>query len=62
MAGLQRILKQTGKVKVVGFKGASVTWVWDYQQDKPRIESEMSKEEKELSDKAKIELINRKNK
>ncbi len=46
-------------MKVQGFKGASVTWVWDYYNDKPRIESDMNKEEKELSDKTKIELINK---
>lgn len=48
MSGLQRILKMYGRMDVNG-----VMWVWDYANEKPRIESEMTKDEWKASEKAK---------
>lgn len=48
MSGLKRICKMYGSIKV-----NTVTWVWDYVNDKPRLESEMTKEEIMASEKAK---------
>lgn len=42
------MLKLHGKANVNG-----VMWVWDYANDKPMRESDMSKEQKKASDKAK---------
>jgi len=49
MGGLRKILKIYGKMKV-----GDVMWVWDYNKDEPRIEKEMTKKEKDASNKAKI--------
>lgn len=54
MAGLARICKMYGSMKVRGADGKSVTWLWDYANDKPRLETEMTKEEIEASEKAKV--------
>lgn len=51
--GLQRILKIYGRMKVTDSKGKSVIHVWDYKNNKPRLESEMSKEEISESEKEK---------
>lgn len=48
LTGLQKLCKMYGKVKFDG-----VTWVWDYHNDEPKLESEMSKEDLALSEKAK---------
>lgn len=53
MAGLARICKMYGSIKVSGEDGKTVTWLWDYANDKPRLETEMTKEEIEASEKAK---------
>ena len=37
--------------------GNKVIWLWDYANDKPRLKSEMSKEEITASEKAKWEKI-----
>ena len=51
--GFQRILKIYGEIKVIDNKGNSVTHVWDYANDKPRIKDEMTKDELAASEKAK---------
>ena len=48
MGGLARICKQYGSLDVNG-----VIWLWDYVNDKPRLKSEMTKEEIAASEKAK---------
>jgi hypothetical protein len=48
MTGLQKVLKTYGEMKVNG-----VLWVWDYVNGKPRIKSEMTKEEFVASEKLK---------
>lgn len=48
MAGLRNILKMYGRMKV-----NDVYWVWDYANDKPMKEKEMTKEMKLASEKAK---------
>ena len=53
MGGLARICKLYGSMKVKGNNGEVVEWVYDYAKDKPRLKSEMSKEEIEASEKAK---------
>lgn len=55
--GLQKMLKMYGRLIVTNEHGKRVVHVWDYAQDKPRIESEMTKEEKELSEKAKWDMV-----
>lgn len=37
--------------------GKSVTWVWDYANDKPMLQSEMTKEMTAASEKAKYEMV-----
>jgi|GEM_PF-2128383 len=41
MAGLARILKSFGSMKVTGNDGKTVNWVWDYARDEAVHESEM---------------------
>jgi len=53
MAGLARLCKMYGSLKVTGQDGKSVLWVWDYANNKPRIKKEMTKEEIVESEKAK---------
>lgn len=53
MGGLARICKMYGSMIVKGSDGKEVKWLWDYVNDKPRLESEMSKEEFAASEKAK---------
>ncbi|MBX3253963.1 MAG: hypothetical protein KF862_07455 [Chitinophagaceae bacterium] len=57
MAGLQKLLKLYGRIECKGENGKRVMWVWDYANDKPRIESEMTKEEWAASEKAKYKLL-----
>jgi len=52
MTGLQKMLKIFGEMEFLS-DGKKVIWVWDYANDKPRIKSEMTKEEIIASDKAK---------
>jgi hypothetical protein len=49
MAGLQRILKACGRMVIEGADGDKVVWAWDYAQDRPRIEAEMTAEERKAS-------------
>ena len=53
MGGLARICKMYGSIEVSDANGKKVTWIWDYANDKPRIKSEMTKEEIMASEKAK---------
>ena len=53
MPGLAEILKIYGEMEVKNDKGESVTWVWDYAKGKPRLKSEMTKEEFTESEKVK---------
>lgn len=53
MAGLAKICKMYGSVKVTGADGKEVIWLWDYAQDKPRLKSEMTAEEIKESEIAK---------
>jgi uncharacterized protein YgiM (DUF1202 family) len=53
MGGLARICKMYGSMEVTGANGKKVLWVWDYALDKPRLKSEMTKDELEVSEKAK---------
>jgi hypothetical protein len=52
MTGLQKVLKSTGRI-IVQSGSESVTWVWDYANDRPMIEKEMTKEEIKASEIAK---------
>ena len=52
MGGLSRICKLYGEMKVYS-KGKKVTWLWDYVNDKPRLKTEMTKDEITASEKAK---------
>ena len=45
MGGLARICKMYGSMEVSDKNGKKVTWLWDYKNDKPRLKSEMTKEE-----------------
>lgn len=50
--GLQRILRMYGRTKV-----NDVVWVWDYANEKPMLEKDMTKEMTYASDKAWAKLI-----
>ena len=53
MSRLARICKMFGSMKVVDANGKEVIWLWDYANDKPRLKTEMSKEEIMKSEKTK---------
>ncbi len=57
MGGLAKICKLYGSITVKGHNGQAVKWIYDYANDKPRLESEMTKEEKLASEKAKWTAI-----
>ena len=57
MGGLQRIFKMYGGITVKSNDGKTVKWLWDYVNDKARLESEMTKEEIMASDKVKYQHI-----
>lgn len=57
MGGLNKILKLYGSMTIKGNDGKEVKWVYDYANDKPRIESEMTKEEIKASEKTKWESL-----
>jgi hypothetical protein len=52
MTGLQKICKMYGRLKV-----GDVMWVWDYANDKPRLEKDMNYDEIKASEKAKWEAL-----
>ncbi len=51
--GLQTLLKMYGEMKMYDTKGNSITHVWDYANDIPRIKEEMTEQEIKASEKAK---------
>lgn len=53
MGGLAKICRMYGSIGISDTKGKNVVWVWDYANEKPRLESEMSDDEKKQSEKAK---------
>lgn len=53
MAGLAKLCKMYGSMEVSDANGKKVTWLWDYANDKPRLKTEMTKEEIMASEKAK---------
>ena len=53
MSGLEKICKMYGSMEVIDINGQKVTWLWDYANDKPRLKTEMTKEEIMASEKAK---------
>lgn len=57
MSGLGKICKLYGSMNVKDSKGNQVTWLWDYANDKPRLKTEMTKEEISASEKAKWEQL-----
>jgi len=57
MSGLSKMCKLFGSIEATDNYGNKVTWVWDYKNDKPRLKSEMTKEEIAESEKAKWENI-----
>lgn len=52
MSGLARICKLYGSIEVVS-EGKKVIWLWDYVNNKPRLKTEMTKDEISASEKAK---------
>ena len=52
MGGLAKICKIYGGMEFIK-DGRSTTWRYDYKNDRPRLESEMTKEEISESEKAK---------
>jgi hypothetical protein len=52
MTGLQKLCKMYGRLKV-----DDVMWVWDYANDKPRLEKDMTPDEMKASEKAKWEAL-----
>lgn len=57
MGGLAKICRMYGGMKFQDSDGKEVVWLWDYKNEKPRLASEMTKEEIAESEKAKWEKI-----
>jgi hypothetical protein len=57
MGGLARLCKMYGQIDCTDSYGNKVIWLWDYVLDKPRLKSEMSKEEIAASEKVKWESV-----
>lgn len=55
--GLARICKLYGSMEVIDAKENKVTWLWDYENDKARLKTEMTKEEITASEKAKYAIL-----
>lgn len=53
MGGLANLCKIYGQMDVTDSSGKKATWIYDYVNDKPRLKSEMTKEEIKASEKAK---------
>ncbi|MES2733582.1 MAG: hypothetical protein V4714_17690 [Bacteroidota bacterium] len=53
MGGLARICRIYGGITAKDANGKTVTWLWDYVNEKPRLETEMTKEEIAASEKEK---------
>ena len=56
MGGLARICKMYGSMEASDANGKKVIWLWDYVNDKPRLKTEMSKDEIMASEKAKLSV------
>jgi len=56
MRGLARICKMYGSMEASDANGKKVIWLWDYVNDKPRLKTEMSKDEIMASEKAKLSV------
>lgn len=56
MAGLAKICRAYGSMNVVSANGKKVTWLWDYVNEKPRLKTEMTKDEITASEKVKLTL------
>lgn len=57
MACLQRVLKMFGSIICEDKDGNKEVWLYDYVTDKPRLKSEMTKEEIKASEKAKNKIF-----
>ena len=53
MGGLARVCKLYGKMVCKDNTGKEVIWLYDYKQDRPRLQSEMTNLEIAESEKAK---------
>jgi hypothetical protein len=53
MSGLAKVCKLYGSIKVKNSKGEETVWLYDYVNDKPRLQSEMTMAEIAASEKAK---------
>ena len=62
MGGLARICKIYGGMNIKDSDGKSIEWIYDYIQDKPRLKSEMSKDEISESEKKRWEQFKKLNK
>lgn len=56
MAGLTKLCKLYGGI-IVESNGVKIEYIYDYVQDRPRIKSEMTKEEIAKSEKYKYDKI-----
>jgi hypothetical protein len=59
--GLKRILKLYGAMSVSA-NGNTERWVWDYAENRSRLQKEMTKEQWAASEKAKYEQLKNKTK
>lgn len=57
MGGLSKICRYYGRAEVVDNQGNKVIWLYDYVNEKPRLKSEMTKEEIKASEKAKYQKL-----
>jgi len=53
--GLSKVAKIYGGATATDTKGNKTEWLYDYANDKPRLESEMTDEEIKASEKAKLQ-------
>jgi hypothetical protein len=53
MGGLAKLCKMYGQIDVTDANGNKVIWLWDYVNNKPRLKTDMTKEEIKESEKAK---------
>lgn len=57
MGGLSRICEIYGSIEFIDVNGQKTKFLWDYHKKEARLKSEMTKEDIELSEKAKWEGI-----
>jgi len=53
MGGLAKICRIYGGISAKDSNGKTVKWLWDYVNERPRLETEMTKEEISASEKEK---------